>query len=359
MMLRIVALIGLMMMGCLGAEAQALQDFDDGFGLWKISPQKVGRSSNPGWKTVSNSGEKAARNYPTGSKVTYYWKLSQVFDLSELESPSLEIKYDYRGHTYSYFRVQVGGADASRLADFTTLHEDTESTGVTTMELDLSEYEGEIVQIRMLLRKPSNTVEKKIGLYVHKLELKAHIPVTIEDCEPYDRDLYYHWSDEDSDCQDTRQESLLEWAVDPVVFLDETACRVASSTWEDPYTALIFEEPIYMDVDHMVPLKEAHQSGGWAWDADTRRDYANHLESTDHLIPVQASANRQKGARDPAEWLPSNPDFIEEYARLWIEVKLAWDLKADAVELATLQDILGDDDTVVYPEEAPVVSCSP
>ena len=41
-----------------------------------------------------------------------------------------------------------------------------------------------------------------------------------------------------------------------------------------------------MDINHLVPLKEAHESGGFAWDAAKRRDYANGLSDPNTLIAV-------------------------------------------------------------------------
>jgi hypothetical protein len=91
----------------------------------------------------------------------------------------------------------------------------------------------------------------------------------------------------------------------------------------------------------MVPLKEAHESGGHAWDAYRKRDYANDLSDPNTLIAVDRSLNRQKGAGDPAEWLPPNQAYLEEYARAWVAVKLKWGLTADAKEIEVLRTLLG------------------
>ena len=91
----------------------------------------------------------------------------------------------------------------------------------------------------------------------------------------------------------------------------------------------------------MVPLKEAHEFGGHAWDVYRKRDYANDLSDPRTLIAVDRSLNRQKGAGDPAEWLPPNQAYQEEYARSWVAVKLKWGLTADAKEIEVLRTLLG------------------
>jgi len=340
------------------AQAQIIQDFSQGTGLWKVSPQKIGRSKVPGWRIVKRGGGKALRNSVTGSRATYYWKLSQVFDLRDLESPKFALKYDFRGHGYTGMSVQIGDVKARRKADFITLYAQSEARGVERIELDLAEYAGQMKKIRVVLRKPRGTVEKKIGLYVHRLELVSENTVDIPECRPYQRRMYRHWTDEDRDCQNTRQESLIGSATGALTYLDKGQCRVFAGDWSDPYTGLVFDNPLYLDIDHMVPLKEAHESGAWAWDADERRAFANELSPDGQLFAVQASANRKKGAKDPAEWMPSNEAFHVEYARAWINVKLRWNLTADANELYALRQILGDDPDVQYPDEEPEVNCN-
>jgi hypothetical protein len=351
-------LCALVLLGTGGTvHAQDIQDFSQGVGLWKSSPQKIGRSKVPGWKIVKRRGGKAIRNSVTSSRATYYWKLTRVFNLRDVEEPKLVMTFDFRGHGYSGMMVQIGDAKARRKRDFTTLYRHDAATGVERIELDLAEYAGAVRTLRVVLRKPRGVVEKKIGLYVHSLGVITENTIFAPECAPYNRRMYRHWTDEDRDCQDTRQESLIAGAKGVVTYLDKSQCRLFAGSWTDPYTGLRFDNPLHLDVDHMVPLKEAHDSGAWAWDAEERRQFANQLVPAGQLFVVQAAANRKKGAKDPAEWLPPNEDFHAEYARVWISVKLQWNLTADASELAALRAILGDDPDIVYPDEAPEVNC--
>ena len=93
---------------------------------------------------------------------------------------------------------------------------------------------------------------------------------------PYDRDLYRHWIDDDGDCQDTRQEVLIAESIEPVE-MDNRGCRVVSGRWFDPFTGQTFTGPSDLDIDHMVPLAEAHRSGADTWDSGQREAYANDL----------------------------------------------------------------------------------
>ena len=116
---------------------------------------------------------------------------------------------------------------------------------------------------------------------------------------------------------------------------------MVSGSWSEPYSRKTITDASQLDIDHLVPLKEAHESGGFAWDADRRRDYANDLSGPNTLIAVDRGLNRQKGAGDPAEWLPPNKAYQAEYAAAWVAVKRKWGLTADAKEIAVLRDILG------------------
>ena len=90
----------------------------------------------------------------------------------------------------------------------------------------------------------------------------------------------------------------------------------------------------------MVPLAEAHSSGGWQWDSSRKRQYANDITHPEALTAVSASSNRSKGSRDPGEWKPTNQDAWCDYATDWITVKTAWDLTSNETEVRGLEAML-------------------
>lgn len=147
----------------------------------------------------------------------------------------------------------------------------------------------------------------------------------------YNRKLYGEWIDEDGDCQNTRHEVLIAASTRPVTF-DNKRCRVLSGQWEDPYTGRGLNDPQRLDIDHFIPLAEVHRSGGYSWTPAQRRRYTNDLFNPDTLIVVSASANRSKGDKDPAHWLPPNQEFQCEYLKTWVELKRHWELSSDLVE---------------------------
>lgn len=132
----------------------------------------------------------------------------------------------------------------------------------------------------------------------------------------YSRADWGGWLDVDGDCQDTRQEVLIAESLVPVVFEDERQCRVSLGQWRDPYTDQVFTNPSDLDIDHVVALKEAYDAGGWEWDSERKKAYANNLDNPDHLIAVSASANRSKGSRGPEAWLPPKESFRCEYLKI-------------------------------------------
>ena len=155
----------------------------------------------------------------------------------------------------------------------------------------------------------------------------------------YDRSLFRHWVDADGDGCDTRREVLIAEAVTAPTI--GAGCALSGGRWRSVYDhATETGSGRGFDVDHLVPLAEAWESGAWAWSRDDRERYANDLGYGHALVAVSARSNRAKGARDPAEWLPPDESAHCWYAAAWITVKVRWDLTVDSAEADTLRSLI-------------------
>ena len=152
------------------------------------------------------------------------------------------------------------------------------------------------------------------------------IEIKRESRAAFDRGTYGGWI---GGCLDTRDQVLIEESVIEVTIDD---CRVTEGEWHDPFTGWVILDPGILDIDHFVPLEEANQSGGHRWLRARKKQYANDRDDPDHLVAVHRSANRSKGARDPAEWLPTNEAFHCEYVRRWVSIKRRNGLSMDPSE---------------------------
>ena len=163
--------------------------------------------------------------------------------------------------------------------------------------------------------------------------------LVIEDEFPsgYDRDLFRHWIDADRDGCDARREVLiLEAVVAPTV---GEGCSLTGGSWYSAFDGATITDASEVDMDHMVALKEAWDSGAHAWDSDRRRAFANDLDLSEALIGVTRSSNRSKGADDPAEWLPPLVSYHCQYIEDWMVVKIKWELSVDAREFNALRSV--------------------
>lgn len=152
----------------------------------------------------------------------------------------------------------------------------------------------------------------------------------------FDRKQWKHWRDTDRDCQDARQEALIAESEVPVTFKSKRRCHVAQGRWRCPFTGEIFTDPHDVDVDHLVPLKNAHLTGAARWSAEKKAAYANTLSDPSHLVVVSASANRAKGAKGPEAWLPPHPEARCTYIHDWVAIKQRWQLGASRQEQLAL-----------------------
>jgi hypothetical protein len=151
----------------------------------------------------------------------------------------------------------------------------------------------------------------------------------------YDRDLFPHWTTVTGACN-TREQVLKRDGTGVVV---NSSCAATSGSWYSPYDGATWTAASDVDIDHMVPLAEAWQSGAWSWNTSRRQTYANDLGGPE-LWAVTDNVNQSKSDQDPATWQPALTSFRCTYARAWIQVKWYYALTVDTAEKSALTSML-------------------
>ena len=149
----------------------------------------------------------------------------------------------------------------------------------------------------------------------------------------YVRTKFKHWVGVGSGCDSRKSVIISEAVVKPVV---EKGCVIKGGEWLSIYDLVKVTEAGKLDVDHMVPLAEAWDSGASTWDDLKREKYANDQTDPRHLIAVTGPSNRSKSDQDPAEWMPTNKAYHCEYIANWVSIKVRWALSIDRKEKTAL-----------------------
>ncbi len=174
-------------------------------------------------------------------------------------------------------------------------------------------------------------------------------------CMTYSRQDFGYQADLDGDGCFTRAELLMARSLIPVSMDSGSNCRVLRGAWQDAYSGDTLYSSDSVEIDHLVPLKEAFTSGADRWPSERKRIFAN-TDSLDQLVVARASTNHSKGSRDIGAWQPESKQAKIRYALSWARIKVAWELTADAKELGALKAILGETH-VVLPLEAEEPPC--
>lgn len=163
----------------------------------------------------------------------------------------------------------------------------------------------------------------------------ADLPGATEVRTGYARTLFKLWVDADGDGCDTRKEVLIAETDDPLTV--GTSCALTGGRWFSYYDRVSWTDQGRIDIDHMVPLAEAWDSGARTWTAAQRESYANDLGDSRPLVGVTDSVNQSKSDQDPAEWMPQFDTC--RYLREWVAVKVRWRLTVDPAERSALQSL--------------------
>lgn len=190
------------------------------------------------------------------------------------------------------------------------------------------------------------------------LALDVLAMITVENEQPagYERDLFSYGNTTDGRGCRTRALVLIRDSLTPAQ-VDFVGCAVVAGDWYSVYDAVTWDDPAELEVDHVVALKEAWDSGAWGWTAQRRSAFGNDLEDPRTLRAVTGSVNQSKGAADPSNWIPPDPDFVCTYLSDWVSIKARWGLSMDQSEHGRIRNLLTDrcpDQTIApWPDTPP------
>lgn len=151
------------------------------------------------------------------------------------------------------------------------------------------------------------------------------------------------WQDTDRNGCDTRNDILRRDLVAVRLRPGSHGCVVLGGTLRDPYSgrSILFQRgqgtSELVQIDHVVALGDAWQSGAAQWPSAKRLAFAN--DPLD-LLAVDGALNQQKGDANAASWLPPDKSFRCAYVARQVSVKAAYQLSVTAAEKAAMRRVL-------------------
>ena len=151
------------------------------------------------------------------------------------------------------------------------------------------------------------------------------------------------WADVDRNGCDTRND-ILKRDLTSITYRAKTRnCVVESGTLVDRYSGETINfvkgniSSMEVQIDHVVALSNAWQTGAFKLTADQRKALSNDPLN---LFAVKGRLNSQKGDGDAATWLPPLKSFRCSYVAQQIAVKAKYSLWVTAPEKAAMVSIL-------------------
>ena len=188
----------------------------------------------------------------------------------------------------------------------------------------------------------ATTAAEQPGLAIASLEtlpVKGRAPKT-----GYTRDQFGQaWADVDRNGCDTRND-ILKRDLTSITYKAKTRnCVVLSGTLLDRYSGESINfvrgniTSMEVQIDHVVALSNAWQTGAFKLTAEQRKALAN---DPINLFAVKGRLNSQKGDGDAATWLPPLKSFRCAYVAQQIAVKAKYSLWVVPPEKAAMLSIL-------------------
>ena len=230
--------------------------------------------------------------------------------------------------------TEVGESPEENNADTSTAHPSTQIRPgtVTIVNPDTSSVEPQGTA-------PIGSDEASEALRIlNTLPVKGRAPKT-----GYSRAQFGDaWSDIDHNGCDTRND-ILNRDLTAKQHKNSRGCVVISGILNDPYTGKVInfmrgkDTSEQVQIDHVVALSDAWQSGAQEISAQERLQLANDPEN---LLAVDGPANQQKSDSDAATWLPANASFRCSYVARQIRVKAKYHLWVKPAEKEAMINVL-------------------
>lgn len=183
-----------------------------------------------------------------------------------------------------------------------------------------------------------NASGRRVANSLLAADLLGFVVVEREHRGGYRRSLFAYPQPMGHGC-DTR-DRVLEIESSTRVRFTSSGCSIASGSWVSVYDGITYTSPRGLEIDHVVALKEAWDSGAWNWNATARESFANDLTDGRTLQAVSSSSNRQKGDKDPSNWVPPNAADVCSYIGDWVAIKVRWHLSMDQSEYGRIRNLL-------------------
>lgn len=146
------------------------------------------------------------------------------------------------------------------------------------------------------------------------------------------------WKDVDHNGCDTRNDIL---ARDLIVRGMRNSCVVIAGQLADPYSGKWIDfrkkDASKVQIDHVVALENAWQSGAYNLTQEDREALAN---DPDNLLAVNGHDNMAKGSKSADQWMPPNTAYACTYASKQVQIKNRYALTVTTPEKQALADAL-------------------
>lgn len=146
------------------------------------------------------------------------------------------------------------------------------------------------------------------------------------------------WKDVDHNGCDTRNDIL---ARDLTVQEMRNSCVITAGQLADPYSGEQIDfrkkDASKVQIDHVVALENAWQSGAYKLTQEDREALAN---DPDNLLAVNGHDNMAKGSKSADQWMPPNNAYACTYASKQVQIKSRYALTVTTPEKQALADAL-------------------